>query len=290
MVETTTPCIHDELDQLTEAELESIISKEPTKADDARFVLGRLLIEGTNPSKVAVNDTKGINWIKTSAKNGHIPSIEYKTYYDIRFSRHPNLQKIMEGLETVVERAPSSCSRALNTIAEFAHAQSKDEGNKEKAARFYKLSSEQNCLVGTHWMGVFYMEGFGVTENLDTAEQYLIKAAKMGNGQSNFQLFMLYSKREGKIDLANAYRQLYKAVIHGVTYFDQLHAFFNENFAALKDVFCEIRAPPATIDRNDESQLKNLHESMISDMKTTFMSALGKDRMYKRPPGAVTDQ
>lgn len=147
-----------------------MIANEPAKADDARFVLGRLLIEGTNPSKVTVNDTKGINWIKTSAKNGHVPSIEYKTYYDIRFARHPNLKKIMEGLETVVARSPNKCSRALNTIAEFAHAQSAEEGNKEKAARFYKQSSEQNCLVGTHWMGVFYMEGYGVTQNLDLAE------------------------------------------------------------------------------------------------------------------------
>lgn len=32
----------DELDQLTEAELEGVIANEPTKTDDARFVLGRL--------------------------------------------------------------------------------------------------------------------------------------------------------------------------------------------------------------------------------------------------------
>ena len=29
---------------------------------------------------------------------------------------------------------------------------------------------------------------------------------------------------------------------------------------------------------------------MINDLKNGFMSALGKDRMYKRPCGAVTDQ
>lgn len=58
----------------------------------------------------------------------------------------------------------------------------------------------------------------------------------------------------------------------------------------LKDVFCEIRAPPATVDRNDKSQMENLHEAMINDLKTNFMAALGRDRMYKRPCGAVTDQ
>ena len=108
---------------MTEAELEGIIANEPAKADDARFVLGRLCIEGTtNPDKVPTNDTKGINWIKTAAKNGHVASIEYQTYYNIRFDRHPNLKKIMQGLETVVAQAPTKCSRACNTIAEFAHA------------------------------------------------------------------------------------------------------------------------------------------------------------------------
>lgn len=128
MVETanlTREQLWDELDQLTESELEGIITNEPAKADDARFVLGRLCIEGTtSPEKVPVNDTKGINWIKTAAKNGHVASIEYQTYYSIRFDRHPNLKKIMQGLETVVAQSPTKCSRACNTIAEFAHHQS----------------------------------------------------------------------------------------------------------------------------------------------------------------------
>ena len=190
---------------MNEAELEAIITKEPAKANDARYVLGRLLIEGTNPD-VPKNDTKGLNWIKTAAKNGHVPSLEYKTYHDIRFARHPNLTKIMQGLDDVVERAPGKNSRACNTIAEFAHAQSGEPQNKEKAARFYNMSAEQGCIVGQHWMGVFYMEGFGVARNIDKAEALLTSAAKSGNGQSNFQLFMLYSKTEEKKDLVKAYR------------------------------------------------------------------------------------
>ena len=37
-----------------------------------------------------------------------------------------------------------------------------------------------------HWMGVFYMEGFGVTSNLDKAETLLKQAYKLGNAQSAF--------------------------------------------------------------------------------------------------------
>ena len=140
-------------------------------------------------------------------------------------------------------------------------------------------------------MGVFYMEGFGVAKNLNKAEEMLLKAAKSGNGQSNFQLFALYSgEDQSKRDLVKAYKQLMKAVTRGVTYFDQLHNFFKENFEALAPTFCEIRNPPATIDRNDRSQLENLHEAMINDYKQGFMAALGRDRMYKRQCGAVTDQ
>ena len=76
---------------MTEAELEGFISNEPSKANDARYMLGRLLIEGTNPDKVPKNETKGIDLIKDAARNGHIPSVEYRTYYDIRFASQPNL-------------------------------------------------------------------------------------------------------------------------------------------------------------------------------------------------------
>ena len=60
------------------------------------------------------------------------------------------------------------------------------------------MSADQGCLVGIHWMGVFYMEGYGVKQNYDQALLYLTRAAKMGNAQSNYQLFLLYSKVEAK--------------------------------------------------------------------------------------------
>ena len=64
--------LYDELDQLSQAELEAIITNEPAKADDARYVLGRLLIEGTSPTKVPPNETMGNNYIKLGAKNNHL--------------------------------------------------------------------------------------------------------------------------------------------------------------------------------------------------------------------------
>jgi len=63
---------------------------------------------------------KGLNWLKEAVKKGHSLSIEYKTYWDIRFERKPNLEKIVESLERVIEERKSS--RACNTMAELKHA------------------------------------------------------------------------------------------------------------------------------------------------------------------------
>ena len=113
----------DELDQLTTVQLEEVISRSASaKADDARFVLGRLQIEGTFEERVAFNDTQGNEHLKTAAKNNHIASLEYLTYHAIRFDRHPNVKKIMDGLLRVTDELTNNCSRACNTIAEFAHA------------------------------------------------------------------------------------------------------------------------------------------------------------------------
>jgi TPR repeat protein len=103
-----------ELENYTEAELENIIIEQ--KSDDARYILGRLLIEGSS-EKVKKNEVKGINWLKEAIKNGHMLSLEYKTYHEIRFDNQPKLNKILKNLEIIAEKTKSS--RACNTMGEF---------------------------------------------------------------------------------------------------------------------------------------------------------------------------
>jgi TPR repeat protein len=100
MVESTQsrPTIGD-LENMTEAELESIIVS--SNNDDARFVLGRLSLEGVS-DKVKKNQKKGINWIKEAAKNNHMGALEYKAYHDIRYDKQPNMEKILKSLELVI--------------------------------------------------------------------------------------------------------------------------------------------------------------------------------------------
>jgi len=47
---------------------------------------------------VPQNENKGLNWIKDAAKKGNQEAIEYKTYWDIRFDRAPNLTRIIDDL------------------------------------------------------------------------------------------------------------------------------------------------------------------------------------------------
>lgn len=236
------------LELMNESELEGLIDKNAIGTQlgsDARFILGRLQIDGTNPEAVPRNPTKGLFWIKDVVKQNHMAGLEYKTYWDIRFDKQPSLKKIEDALNKIIEANGSS--RACNTLAEFAHAQSgKDESNKTKAARFYQQSADQGCLIGMHWMGVFYMEGFGVTPNLDKAESLLKQAYKLGNAQSAFQLHLLY-KDGAKKDIVKAYHYLTRAVECGVTFFEEMNAFFKEHFEVLCPVYLEMKKPPTSV-------------------------------------------
>ena len=80
MVDTTRKTLA-ELEVMKEAELEAIIAAHPDNADNERFVLGRLQIEGTFPENVPRNEQKGLNWIKTAAGNGHMGALEFHTYW-----------------------------------------------------------------------------------------------------------------------------------------------------------------------------------------------------------------
>jgi len=77
------------------------------------------MIEGSS-DKVSKNENKGLNWLKEAIKKGHLPSLEYKTYWDIRFDRQPKLPQIKENLEKIIEKNKSS--RACNVLAELNHA------------------------------------------------------------------------------------------------------------------------------------------------------------------------
>jgi TPR repeat protein len=170
--------------------------------------------------------------------------------------------------------AANKSPRACNTLAELNHAsasggtaQMSEEqraaaAEKAKlAAKYYLTSSEQGDVIGTHWVGVFYHEGFGVAKNLQKATEYLEKAAAAGNGQSMYQLYMIYSGKE-ESSMKNpekAYDYLMQAIFNGVTYFDDAVSFFVENYAVLAPVYVKGKNLPVEVKPENEKDIKNMH-------------------------------
>lgn len=238
------------MEEMTEAELESLILARASN-NDARYVLGKLMIEGSS-DKVPHNENKGLNWIKEAAKRGSSEAVEYKTYWDIRFDRAPNLQKITENLNKIID-ASKSC-RACNTLAEINHAQgssarmnqseevrAQGEQKAALAAKYYMISAEQEDVVGMHWIGVFYHEGFGVSKDIGKAIEFLTKAADAGNCQSMYQLHIIKSGNEGQDDdyrnVEEAYDWLLKGLQTGATFFDEAIKYFKLHYDVLAPVF-----------------------------------------------------
>ena len=169
--------------------------------------------------------------------------------------------------------------------------------NKINAARFYSLSADQHDVIGTHWMGVFYHEGFGVLKNLTKAVEYLTRAAEAGNGQSYYQLYLIHSGKEGQSpelkDAVKAYRFLMNAIYRGATFFEEAISFFKSNYKELAAEFIRINSLTlASQDDSEESKnnIINMHDAFINELKTNFSSALSKDRLYNRPCGFLNDQ
>ena len=77
-----------ELESMSEQDLESMILRKEDNNGDIRYILGKLMIEGTS-DKVAKNENKGLNWLKEAVKAGHTDAFEYKTYWEIRFDKSP---------------------------------------------------------------------------------------------------------------------------------------------------------------------------------------------------------
>ena len=303
MQQRSTPVEVARMEEMTEAELEGLILAKDSN-NDARYILGKLMIEGSS-EKVPRNENKGLNWIKEAAKRGSSEAVEYKTYWDIRFDRAPNLQKITENLNKIIDANKSP--RACNTLAEINHAQgSSAAANKSAevraqgeqkaalAARYYMISAEQGDVVGMHWIGVFYHEGFGVSKDIAKAAEFLSKAADMGNCQSMYQLHMLKSGNEGQDDdfrnVEESYQWLLKGIQSGATFFEDAIKYFKLHYDVLAPVF--LKQKQLGFDATDGSKkadILNLHDAGISEMKNDFSTSLGKDRLYHKPCGFLND-
>jgi hypothetical protein len=81
----------------------------------------------------------------------------------------------------------------------------------------------------------------------------------------------LYSHEEAPYkDLKKAYYYFEKAILNGVSLFDDFHALFKENFDELSPIFIETKKPSALVDKTNKQEVLNLHEAYVNEMKTSF--------------------
>lgn len=145
-------------------------------------------------------------------------------------------------------------------------------------------------MLGIHWMGVFYHLAFGVGKDVKKSIEYLKRSGKEGNGQSFYQLAIIHLNEEGFINIPKAYHYFEKALLTGVSFFDEFHGLFKQNQDALSAIFLETKQPHTLIQKDNKAEVLSLHEAYVSEMKHSFSVALGKDRLYQRAVGFMQDQ
>ena len=103
------------------------------------------------------------------------------------------------------------------------------------------MSAEQGDVIGMHWIGVFYHDGFGVTKDIGKAIEFLKKAAEQGNCQSMYQLSIIMSGKDGQDDnyrnVEQSYFWLVQGIMRGATFFDEAIQYFKLHFDTLAPIF-----------------------------------------------------
>jgi len=80
-------------------------------------------------------------------------------------------------------------------------------------------------------------------------------------------LFLVHSIDGPKKDPIKAYKYIVKAVLRGITFFDETHAYFKENYKMLAPVYIAMKKIPADIGAENEKEITNLHEAWINELK-----------------------
>lgn len=52
-------------------------------------------------------------------------------------------------------------------------------------------------------------------------------------------------------------------------------------------MFISNKKPSALVDKDNKTEVENMHDAYVNEMKTTFSQALQKDRLYLRPAGFI---
>ena len=70
-----------------------------------------------------------------------------------------------------------------------------DKDDIDSAIYWFEKASEQGHVLSSYRLGMIYFEGIGTDVNLELAEKYLTDAAEGDDDSAQYQLAMLYSKK-----------------------------------------------------------------------------------------------
>ena len=79
------------------------------------------------------------------------------------------------------------------------------------------------------------------------------------------------------------------ALYRGVTFFDEVIAFFAANLKVLAPEFIKMKGLTIELKDDNHKDIQNMHDAFVNELRATFSTALGKDRLYNRPCGFLND-
>jgi len=248
------------------------------KDKEAIYYMGRKLIEGCWLTNCPVNEKKGLTWLKENAKNGHLKSEEYLTYYDMKFNPHFNMKKIIATLEKAAPLPHSP--QAATTLGELYYMQAKKKPELlETSLKYYEMAAKFDCGYGQYWVG--YLNALHLKKH-DIAFNYFTKSHKKGNINATYQLFLLHSKAPEYLNVVKAYKYLRKCVEFAIPCQDELNAYFKDHIAELKSLDESWKS------WSDEDLIK-IHTTEINKLAQKLADARQTDKLYKRPSALFMD-
>ena len=141
----------------------------------AQYNLGMFYLDGKGVSQ---NTDEAIAWLTKAADGGH-------------FRARSELAKLGVGSYSSLASAPSASLEAPPTMTTTGSEPRSVPVDYREAARWYRRAAEQSSGVAQYNLGMFYLDGKGVSQNTDEAIAWLTKAADGGHFRARSELAKL---------------------------------------------------------------------------------------------------
>ena len=162
---------------------------------DSKYCLSCLLMNGFGCKQ---NVSAGIDLIAELAEQGHAQAqFKLGRYYETGEGLPQDVEKAMEWYTKAAEQGYAKAQSNLGRLLVLSH-------NYEEAVRWFTMAADQGLAQAQYSLGLLYMQGQGVPQSIERANEWLIKAAEQGHVDAQKRL-----EQVTKEDLANAWTDEY---------------------------------------------------------------------------------